>query len=85
MSHSIVALLASTGTLMLFSLIPSEYGGLRNAGKPVELREKLSKHEKSLMSTAALRFHVGKDECLYLFAVDVKGKVVKKCLGKPPL
>jgi hypothetical protein len=76
---NLVAMLENTGKLILCSLAPSSKGGICPSGTPVILNKMLSQHKNSLMSTTSMRFHLDKGKMhLHLYAVDIKGKVIRK-------
>jgi hypothetical protein len=75
---NVVAMLENTGNLILCSLARSENGGICPSGEVKVLKSILSKHKNSLLSSTSLRFHHDKDnKRVYLFAVDIKGKVIR--------
>jgi hypothetical protein len=75
---NVVAMLENTGNLILCSLARSDNGGICPSGEIKVLKSILSKHKNSLLSSTSLRFHLDKDnQHVYLFAVDIKGKVVR--------
>jgi hypothetical protein len=71
----VAALWDATKSLILVPLSPSSRGGLHTR-TPIILEEKLE--SRPSMSPTSLRFRVESDKCLYLYAIDVKGKVVTK-------
>ena len=83
----LVALLQRNGTIILFSLIPGECGGLRPNEEPVFLTKKLCESDISSgsLSPTCLRFRDGID-ILDLFAVHVEGthgRVIRKHIRYP--
>lgn len=75
---NVVAMLENTGNLILSSLAHNDSGGICPSGEIVTLKNILSKHTNSLVSSTSVRFHLDEDnKHVYLFAVDIKGKVAR--------
>ena len=73
----IVALLEQTGKLWLFPTMEIKHGGYPSWEESTILEKRLCEQRRP--SNTCLRFHFRQDENrLCLYAVDVKGKVIKK-------
>src|SRR5205085_1292311 len=79
-SGDLVALLENSGKIYLLRLRSID-GHIGSGEKPVTLAEKLAGANK--VSNTCLRFHVA-NGCLFLYAVDTEGTVIKKDLGTLP-
>jgi hypothetical protein len=75
----VVALLNQKGQIKLFSLNAKTDGGLYSAlEEPVVLEKRLA--AQTVVSRGCLRFQ-SQDGRLFLFAVDLQGKVIRKEIG----
>jgi hypothetical protein len=76
---NVAAMLEDSGNLLLYSLTSDPDWGIRPLGSHVVIKNAVSKHNKSLMSSTSVRFCFDEDKRIsYLVATDIKGVICRK-------